>query len=34
LIDPGGRVSKVYEVSDFAGHSSQVLADIGQLAGA
>jgi peroxiredoxin Q/BCP len=34
LIDPAGQVRKVYEVTDFSGHSSQVLADIRQLASA
>ena len=28
LIDPDGRIAKVYEVSDTAGHAAQVLADL------
>lgn len=33
LIDPDGVVRKVYEVSDFSGHSGEVLDDIRELAG-
>ena len=28
LIDPDGRIAKVYEVQDTAGHAAQVLADL------
>jgi thioredoxin-dependent peroxiredoxin len=33
LIDPEGVIRKVYEVSDFSGHSAEVLKDIRELAG-
>ena len=28
LIDPDGKIAKVYEVSDTAGHAAEVLADL------
>ena len=28
LIDPDGKVAKVYEVRDVAGHAAEVLADL------
>jgi len=31
LIDPTGTIAKVYEVSDPAGHASEVLADLAAL---
>lgn len=31
LIDPEGKVRKVYEVTDTAGHAEAVLADITSL---
>jgi peroxiredoxin Q/BCP len=32
LIDPEGRIAKVYEVRDTAGHAAEVLADLESLA--
>jgi thioredoxin-dependent peroxiredoxin len=28
LIDPGGRIARVYDVADVKGHADQVLADL------
>jgi len=33
LIDPGGVVRRVYEVTDVAGHAQEVLHDLKALAG-
>jgi peroxiredoxin len=32
VIDPLGQVRKIYEVTDYSGHPSEVLAGIRQLA--
>lgn len=34
LIDPDGVIRNIYVVKDVLGHPSQVLYDIGELAGA
>ena len=34
LIDPDGRIARVYDVSDVKGHADTVLADLERLRGA
>jgi thioredoxin-dependent peroxiredoxin len=31
LIDPEGRIARVYDVADVKGHADEVLADLAQL---
>lgn len=31
LIDPGGRIARVYDVADVKGHADEVLADLERL---
>jgi len=34
LIDPEGRIARIYEVADVKGHADEVLADLARLGGA